>query len=197
MTEVPKITDVKVTSDNDYNGNVASYTVTVTPAFYMVSTDVFYITFPAEVSVSITSACSVGTMLSSVTCTQPAANQLKVTLTFSSSPLPAGSSFSFKVSKVTNAGSTKPTSVFSGIEAFDSSNNKIGTFSGTAPLITNRSPASATGTLTQQDQGVGVPNIYTIAYTTFNSLPVGSTFQIGYPTIVSAPATLTTCTVTV
>lgn len=58
-----------------------------------------------------------------------------------------GTKFSFKVSNVKNAPSTKKSSEFTPIQMFDTSNNNIGDYKGTAVTITNLSPAAATGTL--------------------------------------------------
>jgi hypothetical protein len=118
---------------------------------------------------------------------------LKVVLKFSSSPLQAGTAFTFTVTNVKNPSSTKISSGFSGIQAFDSTENLIATFSGTAPTVKNLSPASATGTLSQYDNDVGVANQYTIVYTTINSMVAGATFQITYPSNIVAISTFTVC----
>ena len=114
----------------------------------MLSSDVFYITFPPEIILPSLPTCSGIILLSAATCSSPSTGMLKVVLTFAISPSPLGNMFSFKVNGVKNAANTKTTSAFSLISASDSAGNQIAIFTGTAPTITNASPAAALGTLT-------------------------------------------------
>jgi hypothetical protein len=122
MTSVPSFTAVAIASDNFYNGFSANYQIDVTPSLDLISSDVFYIQFPAEITLPSSPACTVVSSLSSISCSSPTSNYLKAKLTFSST-LASGTKFSFKVSNVYNAPSTKPTSAFSLIEAKDSLDN--------------------------------------------------------------------------
>ena len=193
MTTLPTFTSVTVTSSNVYNGGIGVYTITIVADLNLYTTDIFYITFPPEVTLPSSPSCTAGSSLSQATCTSPSSNTLKVVLKFSSSPLQAGTAFTFTVTNVKNPSSTKISSGFSGIQAFDSTSNLIATFSGTAPTVKNLSPASATGTLSQYDNDVGVANQYTIVYTTINSMVAGATFQITYPSNIAASSPFTVC----
>lgn len=125
----------------------------------MQSNDYFFITFAPETKVPNNPQCTAGTSLSGALCTLTAPNTLQVRLTFIFSPLSSTGTFSFGVSNVVNPPSTKPSSSFTGISCADSGSNSIGTFSGTL-TVTDKSYASATGTLSQYNLEVSMPNQY-------------------------------------
>lgn len=147
MTTLPSIKSVSVSTNNVYNGGTASLTFDLISDFDLVTNDILYITFPAEITLPSSPACSPVSQLSTIVCTSPSTNKLKAVMKFSSSPLADGTKFSFKVNNVKNAASTKKSSEFTPIQIFDSSNSNLGEFKGSAVTITNLSPAAATGTL--------------------------------------------------
>ena len=146
MLTLPSITSVTISPSNVINGGTGTYTVTVVPGFSMQNNDYFYITFPTETKVPTNPQCTAGTSLSIALCTLTAPNVLQVKLTFTTSPLSSSGTFTFAVSNVQNPPSTKPSSPFTGISVSDSASNSVGTYSGT-PTVTDKSYASATGTL--------------------------------------------------
>ena len=71
---------------------------------------------PASVS------CTAATFLTSFTCTNIGGNKLKVVFTtFSSSPVPSGTTVAFNVNSITNPPSTATTNAFTSIGIFDAS----------------------------------------------------------------------------
>jgi len=194
MDSVPSITAVTVTTDNVFNGGTASLTFEVTPSIELINGDVFYVDFPSEITLPTSPSCTaVTTVKSTMTCSSPSSNKLKVTLQFTTSPNPSGTKFSFKVGSIKNAASTKPSSAFTNFIMQDSTGNDISTGSTSAPTLTNLSPAAATGTLSQYDTGVSVQTDYTITYKAVNAMPGGSSFYITYPSIVTGPSSVDPC----
>jgi len=94
METVPSFKEITVTSDNVYNGATAAYTVSVTPEIDMIRGDLFFITFPDEVTLPTTGSCSgVSQLSTTVTCAVLTSNKLKITLSFTSTPLTALTKF--------------------------------------------------------------------------------------------------------
>lgn len=148
MATVPSFNSIKASAGSTTNGASGTYTITVNPSIRFVDGDVLYLTFPVETSVPASVTCSVGTNVKTVSCSSSSPNQVKVVLTFTTGSVAANNDFTFIVNNVKNAPSTKTTSPFTNIRAYDKDGNDIAIFTGTGPTITNTQPAIATGTLT-------------------------------------------------
>jgi hypothetical protein len=202
MQTLPSFTAIGVASDNAFNGVISGYTVEVTPSIEMITGDYMFITFPPEVSVTTPTCSAVLILGSTSSCTLVSANRVRVGLVFKISPNPIGTKFSFKISNVKNAMSTKPTSPFSGIEAQDSLFNQIAVYTATGPTVKNTSPSAVnplTITIDQFSKDVAVATDYTFTYTTVNDMPSGSSFLLNYaaqPVTPAATGSFRTCQVT-
>jgi hypothetical protein len=107
-------------------------------------------------------------------------NRLSAYLTFLDPPVLNYTRFGFKLDKIKNPISTKPTLRFSEIIAYDKLMDEISFYTEPGPILTNPEPAIANGTLDQSDKDVGVESEYRITYTTVNDMPVGAAFMIEY-----------------
>jgi hypothetical protein len=121
--------------------------IEVTPLIIFSSGFTLYLTFPPEIKLNPISECLPHTLLSSADCTTLPENRLKVIVGFITSPNPAVTKFAFKILNLKNPISTKPTSPFTEITAYDILGDQVAYLSETGPTLTNKEPAISVGTL--------------------------------------------------
>lgn len=119
MASLQSFNTIAVAPSNVQNGASTTYSFDVTSPVALLSTDVLYMTFPTEIGLKSPSCTGISPV--SASCTSPSTGVLKVVLTFSGGYLSESTKFTFSVSGVTNAPSTKTTSAFSNIYIEDAS----------------------------------------------------------------------------
>jgi len=120
--------------------------------------------FPPEVIVPDNPECLPANLSKTAFCFKMSENRITANLTFLSPPVLKETWFGFKVAKIINPISTKPTRRFSEIYAFDKLSNIITNYTSPGPILTNPLPAVANGTMDQSDKDVGVEAEYRIYY---------------------------------
>ena len=111
MTQMNELNGVTVTPGSQVNGASTAYTISFTSNLIKVlNDDQFYITFPSEISLSL-SSCSTGSNIAIIICTRTG-QQLKATM----KSLNANTgTFTFVVNVAKNPPSTRPSSTFTGV----------------------------------------------------------------------------------
>jgi hypothetical protein len=153
MTATPTFT-FSVTPSNFVNGFTNDYLISVTSTISMRSTDIILFTFPSTITLPTSISCSGNFRTTSVSCSK-SGSAVRATVTLSSSPLSAGSTFDFYVKDVKNAPNTIASSAFTSVSATDSTGATIATYSGTTTVATTTPASVVTYSMTQASTTLG------------------------------------------
>jgi len=113
MTELKSITNVEIDVENQTNGAITTYLITITPSTQVHSFDVFTIDFPEQLMLPFGMHCgSRSQLLGGATCIKIGDRRVEITLLDVSKELTSGKAFTVEVVGVKNAPSLRPTSAF-------------------------------------------------------------------------------------
>jgi hypothetical protein len=195
MTEVPPIGLFTVTPSDSTNGALSNYKFMITSSPYQIKgTDAFIIKFPAETVLPSNVSCTQnGYSYSSINCTSPQKNVLRVQLADAKDQL-----HTFTVNKVRNPNSTRSSSAFEATVV-----NPKGRVMFMYPYadvnVKNTILSSGNGTFVQADKNLNTSTEFNIVYIPSLPLPANASFQIYFPYTLGIllPLSLRVCEITI
>jgi len=130
MTSIPSFEKVVIYNDNNQNGALSTYTFEMIPRVNFYNGDFILLSFPPELSLPSSPVCEGGsTLMTTLVCSSPTPNLLKLDLAVKTADLADSFRISFRVFNVRNSANTKQTEPFTDIEARDSLGRKISMYS--------------------------------------------------------------------
>ena len=120
MSGVPSFASILVSSEVPNNGLLSTLAFKVTSLVTFADAYIIVLTFPPEVRVPDSPECLSYLLTSKVVCEAISDKEIRVRFTFTDPPVRPLQVFGFKLDKVVNQESTKPTSRFTDVWAYNS-----------------------------------------------------------------------------
>ena len=180
VTTANTLTGVVVSSSSTVNGAISTYTFTITVTNVTPSGAYVTISAPSQITLPSSPVCTASTGTSTVLCSYVSSSSFQATVTFATTTIASGSSFSFNLASVVNPGTTMTTSTFMA-HTYTSAGYAIDMKTTGITVQTTTAATISSMVISALNSQISVSTSYTISYLPVVTYPSGAILFVTIP----------------